>query len=188
MGESVTEKEKEEEDHHQQQQQQQHQQHQQQQQGTTTMTLDVGIVDYPEEWGAAAVIVQTAWRGLAARNRYDAERANRQWAAVKVQAFFRARKARKVFAKHMRCALRVCFRSEFIFVVSSGGLCGFGVLCSSVFGVVVALCLLPCCVCFFCVFVCLIFSCFGGWYLVALLASSLKAHRPKGRCWLFLSL
>lgn len=60
------------------------------------------VHDYPPEADAAAVAIQSAWRGFSARKAYEEERVTRQWAAVKVQSFFRSRKARRVFAKHMR--------------------------------------------------------------------------------------
>lgn len=59
-------------------------------------------VEYPPGAGAAAVAIQAAWRGFFARKAYEEERVTRQWAAVKVQSFFRARRARRFFAKHMR--------------------------------------------------------------------------------------
>lgn len=74
--------------------------------GETTETAETKdaevVVDYPPEAGAAAVAIQTAWRGFSARKAYEEEVVTRQWAAVKVQSFFRSRRARRVFAKHMR--------------------------------------------------------------------------------------
>lgn len=71
---------------------------------TTAVAAAATIVDhhFPPECSPAAVVIQAAWRGFALRKRYDEERTTRQWAAVKVQSFFRARKARRKFSKHVR--------------------------------------------------------------------------------------
>lgn len=60
------------------------------------------VEDYPLEHHAAAVMLSAMWRGFSARKEYEEKIVTRQWAAVKVQSFFRARKARTVFAKRMR--------------------------------------------------------------------------------------
>ncbi|CAM9116310.1 unnamed protein product [Ectocarpus sp. 4 AP-2014] len=60
------------------------------------------VVEHPQEWNPAAVSIQAAWRGYSARKAYEEERVTRQWAAVKVQSFFRARRARRLFNKQMR--------------------------------------------------------------------------------------
>ncbi|CAM9337704.1 unnamed protein product [Ectocarpus fasciculatus] len=60
------------------------------------------VVEHPPEWDPAAVSIQAAWRGYSARKAYEEERVTRQWAAVKVQSFFRVRRARRLFNKQMR--------------------------------------------------------------------------------------
>eukprot|EP00903_Cladosiphon_okamuranus_P009107 g8702.t2 len=69
---------------------------------TEPMETAVVVVEYPPEAGVTVVAIQAAWRGFFARKAYEEERVTRQWAAVKVQSFFRARRARRFFAKHMR--------------------------------------------------------------------------------------
>lgn len=69
----------------------------------TTKTVET--VEYPPEFEPAAVVVETFWRGFAARMQYEEIRTTRQWAAVKLQSSYRARKARRVFSKHMRYCL-----------------------------------------------------------------------------------
>lgn len=77
------------------------------QEGDAMATMDLAetvdaAIKYPPEAGAAVVAIQAVWRGFFARKAYEEERVTRQWAAVKVQSFFRARKARRFFAKRMR--------------------------------------------------------------------------------------
>lgn len=68
----------------------------------TTVAVET---EYPPEFGPAAVLIQAAWRGFSARKAYEEEQVTRQWAAVKVQSFFRARRARRAFSKNMRCVV-----------------------------------------------------------------------------------
>lgn len=76
------------------------------QQDTAEESDDTGtaVVEHPSEWDPAAVSIQAAWRGYSARKAYEEERVTRQWAAVKVQSFFRVRRARRLFNKQMRYA------------------------------------------------------------------------------------
>lgn len=69
---------------------------------TAPDTMAIERAQYPPGFDPAAVVVQASWRGFAARKKYEEIQTTRQWAAVKLQSYFRGRQARRVYSRRIR--------------------------------------------------------------------------------------